>query len=168
MNTTRTLAIVVLGLVLSTRALQGQDRWRYRDGQLGGDLPSVSALAKVAASDVKTIHQRPAVTQGLAWFPSYFVTGSPAPQNGPDEHSDRHRTAGMTYASDIIDAISMAYGPSLKPAVKNTRTVTSQIEDKGVLPWGLRRAGAGVGLTVSGVDISIQRNGFKLSKSVTF
>jgi hypothetical protein len=52
--------------------------------------------------------------------------------------------------------------------VKNTRTVTSQIEDKGVLPWGLRRAGTGVGLTVSGVDISIQRNGFKLSKSVTF
>jgi hypothetical protein len=167
MNTTRTLAIVVVGLVLSTRALQGQDRWRYRDGQLGGDLPSVSAIAKVAASDVKTIHQRPAVTQEVAWCPPYFVPGSPAPQNGPDEHCDRHRTVGMIHA-DMIDAISMAFGPSLKPAVKNTRTVTSQIEDKGVLPWGLRRAGAGVGLTVSGVDISIQRNGFKLSKSVTF
>jgi hypothetical protein len=63
----------------------------------------------------------------------------------------------------MIDAISTTYGPSLK-----TRTVTSQIEDKDILPWGLRRAGAGVGLTVSGIDISIQRNGFKLSKSVTF
>jgi hypothetical protein len=57
-------------------------------------------------------------------------------------------------------------GPSLKPAVKNIRS--SQIEDKIKLPWRLRRAGAGLGLTVSGVDISIQRNGFKLSKSVTF
>ena len=112
MNTTRTLAIVVLGLVLSTRALQGQDRWRYRDGQLGGDLPSVSALAKVAASDVKTIHQRPAVTQGLAWFPPYFVTGSPAPQNGPDEHYDRYRTAGITHA-DVDQVLGERRGLAL-------------------------------------------------------
>jgi hypothetical protein len=38
MINTRTLAIVALGLVLSVHALQGQDRSRYRDFQLGGDL----------------------------------------------------------------------------------------------------------------------------------
>jgi hypothetical protein len=131
-STIRTLAIVVLGSVLSTRALQGQDWWLYRDCQLEAVLPSVPALGGTAASDVKTIHQRLSVTQELEW----------------------------------CAVISMTNGPSLKPAVKNTRS--SQIEDQIKLPWRLRRAGAGLGLTVSGVDISIQRNGFKLSKSVTF
>ena len=131
MSTIRTLAIVVLGCVLSTRALQGQDRWQYRDCQLWGVLPSVPTLDGIAASDVRTIRQRPSVTQELEWCP----------------------------------VISMTNGPLLKPA-KNIRP--SQIEDQVKLPWRLRRAGAGVGLTVSGVDISIQRNGFKLSKSVTF
>jgi hypothetical protein len=100
--------------------------------QLGGVLPSVPTLDGMAASDVKTVHQRPSVAEELEWCP----------------------------------VISMANGPSLKPAVKNMRS--SQIEDKVKLPWRLRRSGAGVGLTVSGVDISIQRHGFKLSKSVTF
>jgi hypothetical protein len=131
-RTIRTLAIVVLGFVLSTRALQGQDWWQYRDCQLGAVLPSAPTLDGMAASDVKTIHQRLSVTQELQW----------------------------------CAVISMTNGPSLKPAVKNIRS--SQIEDKIKLPWRLRRAGAGLGLTVSGVDISIQRNGFKLSKSVTF
>jgi hypothetical protein len=180
---TRTVTIVVLGLVLSTRGLQGQDRLPYRDLQLGGDLPSVSALGSVAASDVITIHQRPAVVQKLERRPRYFMSGSMASQNDPVRQivftfsndqltkmvvdSDRAQTASMTDA-DLIDAISTEYGPSSKPAVKKTRTVTSQIEDKGILPWGLRRAGAGVRLTVSGVDISIQRNGFNLSMSVKF
>jgi hypothetical protein len=130
--TIRTLAIVVLGFVLSTRALQGQDRWQYRDCQLGGVLRLVPTPDGMAASDVKTIHQLLSVTQELEWCP----------------------------------VISTTNGPSLKPAAKNIRS--SQIEDKVKLPWHLRRAGAGLGLTVSGVDLSVQRNGFKLSKSVTF
>jgi hypothetical protein len=36
------------------------------------------------------------------------------------------------------------------------------------LPWGLRRSGAGVGLTILGASISIQRSGVTLSKSMTF
>ena len=134
MNTTRTLTIIVLGLLLATRALQGEDRWRYRVCTLAGVLPSVPTREGVAASDVTTTHQRPVVTHELEWW---------------------------------CPAISMTNGSSFKPAARND-VRSSQIEDKLKLPWHLRRAGAGVGLTVSGVDISIQRNGFKLSKSVTF
>ena len=76
----KTITIVVLGLVVSAQALQGQDRSRYRDFQLGSDLRSVSALASVAASEAKTIHQRPAVMQELEWRPPYFVSGSTARQ----------------------------------------------------------------------------------------
>ncbi len=46
MTTTRTLATVVMGLLLLTQALQAHDRSRYRDFQLGGDLSSVSRQKK--------------------------------------------------------------------------------------------------------------------------
>jgi hypothetical protein len=36
-----------------------------------------------------------------------------------------------------------------------------------VLPWGLRRSRGGVALTIRGTDISIQRDGFKVSKSMS-
>ena len=139
----RTLTLVALGLVLSTHTVQSQERARYRDFQLGSDVRSVSALTGVAASAAKTVHQRPAVIQELEWRP-HFSLGSVTPaQTDPvqqiifsfydDQLSkmvvdyDRDRTAGMTNA-DMIEAISTAYGPPLKPPVKKTRTVLSQLE----------------------------------------
>jgi hypothetical protein len=154
MSTTRTLALVALGLVLFTQPLRGQDRSRYRDFQLGSDLPSVSALASVAPSEARTIHQRPAVMQELLWRPPYFVSGSTAPQHDPvrqivfsffdDQLSkmvvdyDQVRTAGLTDA-DMINAISTAYGAALKPGLKKIRPVASQLEQESGTPlaqWG--------------------------------
>lgn len=150
---TRTFAIVALGLVLSTHALQGQDQSRYSDFQLGGDLSSVSTLTKVAVSDAKTIHQRPAVMQELEWRPPYFASGSTAPRDPVrqvpfsfynDQLSkivvdcDHDRTAGITDA-DMIEAISTAYGPPLKPAVQTIRAVASRVEEESGTPvarWG--------------------------------
>ena len=37
-----------------------------------------------------------------------------------------------------------------------------------VLPWDLRRAGAGVAFTVFGANVAIQRNSFSVVKSMTF
>jgi hypothetical protein len=106
---------------------------RNAEMQLGSDLPSVSALANVAVSEAKTIHQRPAVIQELEWRRPYFVGGSTAPQNDPVQQIvfsfydnqlskmvvdyDHDRTDGMADA-DMIDAISTAYGPALKSALK--------------------------------------------------
>ena len=151
---TRTLTMVALGLVLSMHTLQSQERARYRDFQLGSDVRSVSALTGVAASEAKTVHQRPAVIQELEWRP-HFSLGSVTPaQTDPvqqiifsfydDQLSklvvdyDRDRTAGMTDA-DMIEAISTAYGPPLKPAVGKTRTALSQLEEESGTPvarWG--------------------------------
>jgi hypothetical protein len=150
----RTLTMVALGLVLSTHTVQSQERARYRDFQLGSDVRSVSALTGVAASEAKTVHQRPAVIQELEWRP-HFSLGSVTPtQTDPvqqiifsfydDQLSkmvvdyDRDRTSGMTNA-DMIEAISTAYGPPAKPAAKKTRTVLSQLDvDSGtaVARWG--------------------------------
>ena len=57
MINTRTLALVALGVVLSTPSLQGQGRSRYRDYQLGSDLPSVSALANVDSAERARNHE---------------------------------------------------------------------------------------------------------------
>ena len=156
---------MALGLVLSTRPLQGQDWSRYRDLQLEGESPSVSTLTTVVASDAKAIHQQPALVQELEWRWPHIASGSITPQTSPVRqfvfgfymsNYDRDRTADIAEGG-MIPAIATAYGPSLNRAVKTTRTV--------ILPWGLRRAGGGVALTVTGLSIYIQRNSFKLFRS---
>jgi hypothetical protein len=155
MTDTRTLTLVALGLALSTVAIQGQDRSGYRNFKLGENVPSVSAVTKVALSEVRTIHQRPALLQELQWRPSYFLTGSTAPQNDPVQqivfsfyndqlfklvvNYDRQRTDGLTDA-DMIEALSSAYGPPAAPAAKQSRVAASQRGEDGfgtaVARWG--------------------------------
>ena len=150
----RTLAIGAVGFVLVTHSLQSQGRSRYRDFQLGGDLPSISALTGVAASEARTIHLRPAMMQELAWRRPYSTSGTTPAQTDAvqqivfsfynDQLSkmvvdyDHDRTAGMTDA-DLIDAISTEYGPQLKPGVRTGRGVASQVEEESGTPvarWG--------------------------------
>jgi len=150
----RTLAMTAAGLVLSTSLLLGQDRARYRDFQLGGDLPSISALTGVAQSEVKTVHLRPAVMQEIQWRRRYAASNATPAQIDPvqqivfsfynDQLSrmvvdyDHDRTAGMT-DMDMIDAISKAYGPRLNAAARKARGVSSPIEDESGTPlarWG--------------------------------
>jgi hypothetical protein len=149
------LAIGALGLVLSTPSLQSQDRSRYRDFQLGGNLPSVSALTGVKASEARTIHLRPAIMQELQWQRPYTSSGTTPAQTDPvkqivfsfynDQLSrmvvdyDYDRTAGLTDA-DMIDALSIEYGPRLKPAgVGASRAEPSRVEKESGTPvarWG--------------------------------
>jgi hypothetical protein len=152
MMTARTLAIVALGIVLSSSPLLGQDKSRYRDFQLGGNLPSISALAGVAVSEAKTIHQRPALMQELQWQRPY-VSSSATPETDPvkqitfsfynDQLSsmivdyDRDRTSGLTDA-DLIEAISAEYGPRLKTIARTGRVISHVEEESGtaVARWG--------------------------------
>jgi hypothetical protein len=151
MMTTRTLAIVALGFALSASP-HGQDRARYRDFQLGGNLPSISALTGVAVSEAKTIHQRPALMQELHWQRPY-ASSSDTPETDPvkqitfnfynDQLSsmvidyDRDRTSGLTDA-DLIEAISAEYGPRLKTIARTGRAVSHVEEESGtaVARWG--------------------------------
>jgi hypothetical protein len=155
MITMRTfVAAGALGVICSGPALHSLDRSRYRDFRLGDDVASVCALAGVAASEVKTIHLRPALMQEVQWQRPYSGTGTALAQLDPvkqimfgfynDQLSrvvvdyDRDRTAGMT-DDDLIDAISAQYGPRLKPGVKTRRAVTSQAEQESgtlVARWG--------------------------------
>jgi hypothetical protein len=141
---------VALGLVLFTHPLRGQEEGRYRGFRLGSNLPAVSALTGTAASDVKSIHVRPALMQELQWRRGYAAAaqGDPVQQIVFSFYNDqltklvvdydRERTGGLT-DTDMIDAISTAYGAPLKPPVKNARSVSSQVEVESGSPvarWG--------------------------------
>jgi hypothetical protein len=159
----RALAVAAIGFVLATHSLQSQGRARYRDFQLGGDLPSISALTGIAVSQVKTIHQRPAMMQELQWSRPYSLSGTTQEQTDPvkqilfsfynDQLSrmvvdyDPERTAGLTDA-DLVDAIALEYGAPSKPGATvpkagstSSRPLRSQIEDESGTPIA-RWAGA--------------------------
>jgi hypothetical protein len=149
MSHTRALAILTIGLVMSATHLAGQDRSRYREFQLGGNLMSVAALAGVAAADVKTIHARPALLQELQWRRGYSTTRTdPVQQIVFSFYNDQltklvvdydnDRTSGMTNA-DMIEGISTAYGAPLKAATPKTRVVAPPSgEEPGspIAQWG--------------------------------
>lgn len=126
----RTLLITALALAVTPHVLESQNQSRYRDYTLGADLASTSALAGVAASEARTIHQRPAVLQELLWRRPYVLSGSSPARTDPvqeiafsfynDQLSkmvidyDRERTAGLTDA-DLVEAISVEFGSAVKP-----------------------------------------------------
>ena len=149
----RRLVVGSVGFVLCTQLVYGQSRPHYREFQLGGDLASVSALAGVAVSEAKIIHQRPALIQELQWRLPYALTSPTATSPDPVQQIvfsfysdqlfrlvidyDRNRTEGMTDA-DMIDAVSSAYGSMSKMSQKS-RVASSQVaEESGtrVARWG--------------------------------
>jgi len=141
------LAIGSLGFVLCTQLLYGQSGPHYREFRLGGGLASVSAVAGVAVSEAKIIHERPALIQELQWRLPYAPVPDPVQQIVFSFYSDqlfrlvidydRNRTEGMTDA-DMIDAISSAYG-SISKMPQKSRVASSQVmEESGtrVARWG--------------------------------
>jgi hypothetical protein len=149
----RTFSICTFGIVFLTHGLEAQGLAQYRNFALGSDLASVSTLAGVAASEAKTIHQRPAVLQDLEWRPSRWTLGSTAASTDPVEqvvfsfYNDqlfrmvvdygRSRTEGMTDA-DMIEAISVLYGTPVN-RIPGTARVASRVETESGSPvarWG--------------------------------
>ncbi len=150
----RTLAFCAAGIICATPALGAQGLSQYRGFELGGDLASVSALAGIASSDAKTIHQHPAVLQDLEWRPSHWIPGSTASSTDPVEQVlfsfcddqlfrivvdyGHERTEGMTDA-DMIEAISAVYGAPLPRTSPVARRQVSRLESESGSPvsrWG--------------------------------
>ena len=133
--------------VVSAAALTA-DLSKYRDFQFGTDLPAVARQVGVSMSQVKVIHSRPALIQELEWRPRGL---GPSPQAEPADdvvfsfyngelyrivvNYDRYEIEGLT-AQDIIDAVSVIYGPAIQAAapVKNARDSYSG-RDEPVARW---------------------------------
>lgn len=108
---------------------------QYREFLLGSTVASVSGATRTRASDLKTVHERPALLQELAWTPRY-TAGRTLPDVDPvreivfsfysDQlyqvavHYDRARTAGLTHA-DMVAAVSTVYGSPQPTAPRPVR-----------------------------------------------
>ena len=150
----RTVTICAFGLALLSQRVDAQEFSRYRTFDLGADLASISTSTGVAASEAKTVYQRPAVLQDLEWRPSRWNTGTAIASTDPVEqmvfsfYDDRlfrivvdyghDGTDGMTDA-DLIEAISAIYGAPLAKPPRTTARVPSEVEaasGAAVARWG--------------------------------
>jgi hypothetical protein len=105
----------------------GGDLSKYRNFQLGTDLPTVAKLASASLSQAKVIHSRPVLIQELDWSPQPLGASSQSESaqgvvfsfyNGELFQMvvsyDRHETEGLTPV-DMVEAISATYGMAGKP-----------------------------------------------------
>jgi hypothetical protein len=112
-----------------------QDLEVYREFRLGSSVAAVSSLTAPRASDLRVIHERPALLQDLSWRPRYSAR-SPIPNVDPvDEivfsfyndqlfkiavRYDDTRTIGLT-RQDIIGALSTSYGAPTRVSTAQAR-----------------------------------------------
>ena len=76
MISVKRLVITVIGIVLSAHVLSAQDLSMYRDFHVGMSVASVTKQTAANPSEVKVIHQRPAVIQELTWRARPALGGS--------------------------------------------------------------------------------------------
>jgi hypothetical protein len=131
MISTRILVISITWALLSALLVGAQDLSRYREFQIGMNLPTVAKLANEKPSEAKMVHQRPAVIQELEWQPQRFLSSSP--QTDPVKEVlfsfyngelfrvtvtyDWYRIGGLT-EEDMVQAISAIYGTATRPTAK--------------------------------------------------
>jgi hypothetical protein len=149
----RSVALCTLGFLFLTGSVDGQVATRYRNFEGGMNIAAVSALTGVAATEVKTIHERPAVLQDLQWRLSQWIAGSSAASTDPVDQivfsfiDDRlfrvvvdyehNKTEGLTDA-DMIEAISTVYGAPVKRTSGPARVMSRVEAESGssVSRWG--------------------------------
>jgi len=147
----RTLTIGLFGIALLGQHLDAQEFSRYRTFDLGGSVAAVLTSTGAAASDVKTLHERPAILQDLEWTPSHWIAGTATASTDPVErmvfsfYNDQlfrivvnyghDGTEGMT-DTDLIEAISAVYGPPLTKSSRAVSRMPSEVEADAGVPVG--------------------------------
>lgn len=145
--------IGVVGFLLCGTVLAAQDFDRYREFELGSDVAAVSIATGTAASDLKVIHQRPALIQELTWRPKYVLRQPAAPDMQSVEQIvftfhenrlfrvtvdyDQAQTRGLADA-DMMEAVSAIYGSPLLPSAARRPLAAPAYRDPDALvaQWG--------------------------------
>ncbi|MBI3895905.1 MAG: hypothetical protein HY313_08225 [Acidobacteria bacterium] len=110
------------------------------------DLPAIAKLAGLKPSEVRVIHQRPALIQELNWRSQFSLSSSR--QADPIANVrfsfykgelfrilvnyNRYKTEGLT-AEDMVEAISATYGTVSKAAAETTFSLSGVYNDTQVV-----------------------------------
>ena len=131
----------------------GQDLSSYRGFQLGMSLEAVAPQTGIV-SEARVVHQRPELIQELTWEPPRSL-GSPPPGESVRKvllsfyngqlfrivvSYEWGKTEGLT-VEDMVDALSVTYGPALLPATEIASSLSrvsrvSTESDRIVAHWG--------------------------------
>ncbi len=137
----RNIAISVFGAVITAAPTYSQDLSRYREFQLGTNLPAIAKQIRVKPSEAKAIHERPAMIQELEWRAPLMDSSQRAESVGNILFRfyngelyrlvvtyDRERTEGMT-AEDLVEALSAKYGTANRPTAEIILSATHLFTD---------------------------------------
>jgi hypothetical protein len=129
MNRPRAFVPAILSPLVWTSLLCAADFSNYRGFRFGGDIAAAARQAGMKPSEVRVVHQRPALIQELDWRPD-------SPYRADAQKADpvregllrfyngelfqivttyqREKVAGMT-ETDMVEAISQTYGTATRP-----------------------------------------------------
>lgn len=139
--------VIAVGLVVSGQLVHAQDLSRYRAYVLESSVDTVVATTGARATEVSTLHKRPATIQELQWRLPYASPGN-APVDPVRAVAftfvdnalyqvlvtyDRERTAGLTN-EDVIQALSASYGPpALQSVIVRTELPPAMLDDANIV-----------------------------------
>ncbi len=150
MKTLHSSILCLVALLLLTPLLRAQDLSKYRHFTVGMSLTKLLERTDEKMSDVKMIHNRPALIQELTWWPPNVPGTSLRPDsveqilfsfcNGElykiSVTYDRPSTEGLTEA-DMVKAISAKYGPAtiVAPEIDSATSDRYNSKQKPVASW---------------------------------
>ena len=149
MNRARILAMSIAWVVISSSVISAQDLAKYREFQLGMSLVAVAQRAGITP-EARVLHQRPELIQELTWQPPRRLGSSP-PEDAVRQvllsfysgqlfrivvSYEWDRTEGLT-VEDVVEALSVRYGPATLPATEISSAVSRVYgdSDKIVAHW---------------------------------
>jgi hypothetical protein len=144
------LAMSIAWAVNASSVIAGQDLSSYRGFQLGMSLDAVAQQTGIV-SEARVVHQRPELIQELTWEPPRSL-GSPPPRESVRKvllsfyngqlfrivvSYEWGRTEGLT-VEDMVDALSVTYGPAMLPATEIPSSLSRVSTESGriVAHWG--------------------------------
>jgi hypothetical protein len=151
MISTRILIFSFFLALLSVPSIHAQELSKYRDFQLGMNLPKVAEQAGMEAAQAKLTHERPAVIQELEWQPD-ISAASPTSTDPVKEilfgfynnqlyrvviRYGQDNTEGLS-DQDLIESISANYGNPTMPSATILTSSSSHIysdSEKVIARW---------------------------------
>ncbi len=150
MKTLHSSILCLVALLLLTPLLRAQDLSKYRHFTVGMSLTKLLERTDQKMTDVKMIHNRPALIQQLTWWPPNVPGTSLRPDsveqilfsfcNGElykiSVTYDRPSTEGLTEA-DMVKSISAKYGPAtiVAPEIDSATSDRYNSKQKPVASW---------------------------------
>jgi hypothetical protein len=120
-----TIRLIILCASSVAALVNAGDFSTYRGIKFGTAIDVVAKQADTNRTDIRTVHNRPALIQELDWRPRPAVQSDPVKEGLLSFFDgqlyriivtyDSYRVEGMT-ADDVIEAVSATYGKATKPA----------------------------------------------------